>query len=244
MSGRKEGIKDTLSSKKRVVARKFLGSGTGTTDGPVLDHGVVSGLTVELDLEDGVEEGVLTLSSNEGNLSTSGVGGKHDAVLDEGVLLDNTEDITTGDVVASLGPGDEGPLVSFGEGLGFDTVGDEDALSLVGNILQRTLDTIEDTSHNTGTQLDRQGKTRASDRVTDLQTRGFLVDLNGSRALLQLNDLTDQLLVTNTNQLVHEGTLDVLGDNDRTSNGVNDSLEGLILSKSEGGETRLELSQT
>mmetsp|Transcript_13758 Transcript_13758/g.21366 ORF Transcript_13758/g.21366 Transcript_13758/m.21366 type:complete len:645 (-) Transcript_13758:325-2259(-) len=244
LGSREKRIQNTLSSQKRVVARQFLGSRSRTTDRPVVHHCVVSAVAIKLDLQDCVCKSVLSLRGNEVNFPTSGVRGEHNTVLDEGILLDNTEDVTCRDVVSSLGFGDKVPFVGFGESLGFDTIGDEDALGLSGNILQRALDTIEDTPHDTRTQLYRQRKTRASDRVTDLQPRGFLVHLNGGRALLQLNDLTDQFFVTNTNQFVHERTLHILGNHDRTSDGMDNTLQGLILLKSERGETGLEIGQT
>jgi hypothetical protein len=129
-----------------------------------------------------------------------------------------TPDITTGKVIADLNGRGELPLLVAVEGGNGDTTGDVDALGDVGNLLKRTLNAIEDTVEEAGTELDGQGLTGAHDRVADLDTScgssaiasqrrkkkeekdaqrtGLLVDLDGCLVAIDSNDLTDEVVMS------------------------------------------------
>jgi hypothetical protein len=94
----------------------------------------------------------------------------------------------------------KGPQLLLVKCLNADTLGNINITiaDLLDNI-QRALNTVKDTVQNTRTQLDGQGVASAEHGVTDGQTSGLLVYLNGSSVSLELNDLTDKLVVADTN---------------------------------------------
>jgi len=90
---------------------------------------------------------------------------------------------------------------------------DEAILGQLSDVVQGTLDTIEDSVHDTGTQLDRQSLVLADDGVSHSQSTGVLIDLNGSSVALQANDLSHQLVVADADQLEHCRSGHALGNN-------------------------------
>lgn len=149
----------------------------------------------------------------------------------KGVLKNHTIHITTGNVVSDLeDPGLELPLLGLVKGRGVDTTGDEDAGRGLLNGLKGTLDSVENVLHDTRAKLNREGLPGPEDGVTNSQTSwggeggrdrvrcgkkkkkkekeirtSLLVDLNGGSVLLKTNDLTDQLVVTNTDLVSKKG---------------------------------------
>jgi hypothetical protein len=100
-SGEK-GIEDTLSSKERVVTGELLSNGSGVTDRPEVRHVHLDLTFVGVEDSDGLADVVHT-GGHDFDDATSNLGGDHDTVLVEKVVLeDSSEDITTNDELTNL----------------------------------------------------------------------------------------------------------------------------------------------
>jgi hypothetical protein len=153
--GREHSIKDTLTSDERNISCQFLDDRPGLSDGPLVTHGILSPLSIELQLEHFLVDVVISRRSDVGDFTPAS--GRHeDAVLrEETVLVDATEDIALGKDVSLLDAGGlELPQLSRVQRGHINTLGHEDTLRVLGNHLQRTLDTVEDLIKNTRAQLD------------------------------------------------------------------------------------------
>lgn len=124
---REEGVQDSLSDNERRVGAELVNNRSRHTNGPLVHHAVFRLLSVKLDLEN------LLIDSVAAGLGDSGDGtacswGKEDlVVVEKGVLVDGTEDITTSYVVADLEvAGLEVPLLGAVQGRDVDTAGNVD----------------------------------------------------------------------------------------------------------------------
>jgi hypothetical protein len=166
-----ERVEHTLADNQRAIRGQFLGRGTRNTHGPSVHHAVLGLGAVEVELQDLLVDSVASLLGDAGD-GTLGAGREQNLVLvEETVLKDSTKDITTSDVVADLErAGCKVPLLLAVEGGQIDTTGDVDAVRVVGNTLERALNTVVDGLHETGAELDRQGQSRHANRVADRHT--------------------------------------------------------------------------
>lgn len=116
---------------------------------------------------------VQVIASGRSNESdrTTGLGRQHNLLLDESVLVHKAEDVAAGDVTAHAHQlRHKVPLEGTVEGVGVDALGNVDALGHLVDVQQRTLDTIEDTAHDTGAQFDRQRLLGSQHRIADGDT--------------------------------------------------------------------------
>jgi hypothetical protein len=65
------------------------------------------------------------------------------------------------------------------------------------------LDTVENCFQNTWSKFDRKRLTSSQDWITISESRCVLIALDGGSISLKLNDLTDKLVPTDLNELVH-----------------------------------------
>lgn len=247
----KQRVQDTLTDNKRLVGGQLLVGRTRHSHRPAVHHAVLSLVAIELNLQDLLVDGVFTLLGDAGNRSAC-AGRKKDLVLaEQRVLEDGTEDVTTGDVVANLEVARcKCPLLLTVEGGQVDTTGNVDRVRGVGDTLQRTLNTIVDSLHKTRAELDGERLSRTNDGVADGDTSCVLsvhtpielpcawhtslfVDLNGGLVVLNSNNLSYKVVVTDTDlrslayafrarckatyKFVHGNADHVLGDNDGTN---------------------------
>jgi hypothetical protein len=138
----------------------------------------------------------------------------------ERVLKDGTPNITTREVVADLDGRCELPLLFTVEGRNGDTAGNVNGFGHLGNGLEGTLNTIVDTVEQTGTELDGQGLSGSVDGVTDHDAGCLLVNLNRGLVAIDSDNLTNEVVVSYSDQLVHGNTNHVLSNDDRTGDGV------------------------
>ena len=112
-------------------------------------------------------------------------------------LLNDTNRIALDNCIACLLRGFKLPDCVTGEGRNLDT-----ARQVIADLLhdgfQRSLDTVEDTADQTGPEFYGERSTGGLDRLAGLQSRCFLVYLDGSTVTMHLDDLADQTLVTDT----------------------------------------------
>ena len=149
------------------------------------------------------------------------------------VLVNNANDITAGDGLSLTEvAGGEGPPLGAGQTGHIHTLGDVDVAGVLEDVLQRTLNTIEDSVHDAGSELYGQRLLLAEDGVADGETGGILVNLDRSRVTLELNDLADQLGVADTNKLVHGRTGHAIGDDQRSGDLEDEAVIGLLLVRS------------
>mmetsp|Transcript_13607 Transcript_13607/g.15293 ORF Transcript_13607/g.15293 Transcript_13607/m.15293 type:complete len:472 (+) Transcript_13607:662-2077(+) len=99
--------------------------------------------------------------------------------------------------------------------------------SVLENSFKRTLDTIENGSHNTGSELYRKRLLLTKNWVTDGKTRSILVYLNGGSISLKLNNLSYKLGVSYTDKLVHCSSRHTIGNHKGTGYLENKSVVGL-----------------
>ena len=129
---------------------------------------------------------------------------EHHLVLDERVLLHDAEYVAAGHVAAHAHIERlKVPLLAAVERLAVDTARNVDALEEVGDVLERTLDAVEDAVHDARAELDGERLAGLEDRIADRQAGRLLVDLNGGQVALEANDLAHELQVADAHQLVH-----------------------------------------
>jgi len=126
--------------------------------------------------------------------------------LKESVLINNTNDITSNNKGSFLKASDwfEVPFFVLIEAWKLNTSWDEDALvSSNSDFFKWSLDTIENCFQNTWSKFDRKRLTSSQDWITISESRCVLIALDGGSISLELNDLTDKLVPTDLNELVH-----------------------------------------
>ena len=239
-NGGEKAINDAKAGDEGLVAGELLLDGTGTTDGPEVAESEVVGLVLGLvvDLHDNVvnEERLLAIGAGGVELGndTVDIGRAQNLVgANKLVLVNNANDITAGDGLSLTEvAGGEGPPLGAGQTGHIHTLGDVDVAGVLEDVLQRTLNTIEDSVHDAGSELYGQRLLLAEDGVADGETGGILVNLDRSRVTLELNDLADQLGVADTNKLVHGRTGHAIGDDQRSGDLEDEAVIGLLLVRS------------
>jgi hypothetical protein len=164
-------VEHTLADNQGAIGGQFLGGRTRNSYGPSVHHAVLGLGAVEVELQDLLVYSVAALLGDAGN-GTLGAGREQDLVLaEETVLKDSTKDIATSDVVADLELARcEVPLLLAVEGGEIDTTGNVNAVRVVGDTLERALNTVVDGLHETGAKLDGQGLSGPEYRVADSHT--------------------------------------------------------------------------
>eukprot|EP00962_Isochrysis_galbana_P003599 scaffold1021_cov108-Isochrysis_galbana.AAC.20 len=222
----KERVDDTLAGEERHVAHQLLGGGARRAHRPEVLHGDARLLALKGHLCDGVIDRVLAPWRQVGDGAHDGRW-HHNLVRDDVVLGHLAENVAAGDGVANL---DELRRVfphSVGiEGRGRDSTGNVDGLRYLGDLLERALNAIVNAAHHARAKLERERLAGAHDRVAHGQPGGLLVDLDGGLVELEPNDLTDQLRVAHTNQLVHLSAGHLVGDDDGAGHRVDAADKG------------------
>ena len=98
---REERIQNSLSSEQRVVAGKLVGHRTLVTHRPRVHHLVLLLLSLELELEHVVLDGVVA-GLGEPRDGTHALGRHHDLVVDQRALLHVSDDVSARNMVADL----------------------------------------------------------------------------------------------------------------------------------------------
>ena len=87
-------------------------------------------------------------------------------MLDEGVLVDKAENVAAGDVAAHTDVlRHKVPLERSVEGIRVDALGNVNTLRHGVDVLQWSLDAVEDAAHDAGAQFNGEGLARSQDRV-------------------------------------------------------------------------------
>mmetsp|Transcript_6822 Transcript_6822/g.15460 ORF Transcript_6822/g.15460 Transcript_6822/m.15460 type:complete len:464 (-) Transcript_6822:24-1415(-) len=234
--GWEQGINNTKTSNKRFLTGKLLANGTGATYGPEMAKGqLVGGVCgfVE-DLHNNIIniESFFSISSSCVNLGDSTVDIRRTQNLvrvNNFVLVHGSNNISSRDRLTLFeGSRSKSPLFIATQTRDIHTLWDVDIATLFPNTFEGTLDTIENTFHDTGTEFDRKRLLLSEDGVTDGQTGGIFVNLDGSCISFELDNFSDQLLVTNTHQLVHSSTAHSLGDDQRARHLEDVSIVGFL----------------
>lgn len=175
LDGREEGVQHTLTDDEGSIGRLLLGCWTRHPHRPCLHHAVLGLLAIELDLEDLLVDGVVALVGNPGDGSTGARWEENLVDGNEGVLEDSTPDVTTGDVVTDAHRGCELPLLGAVESGDMDTTRDVDAVGVLGDLLEGSLNTIVDVVEQAGAELDGEGLSGSQDGVSYRDTGCWLV---------------------------------------------------------------------
>ena len=184
-----QGIDDPLTRDHRRGGSHLLLVGTGTTYRPALEHGHLVDVPAVGQSRDRLGDVEVTL----GDLVDHAFDpvGYHDLVQDDGGLLDHAQDVARLHGLAHVLDGHEVPQFVVVE-IGDLHAADDTVAEALGDLVQRTLDAVEDALDQTGSELHRQGHTRADHLVAHAQSRRLLVDLDGGAIVTQLDDLADQ----------------------------------------------------
>ena len=147
-----QSVQDTLTDNERRVRAKLLSCRSWHTDGPVVHHAVIVLLAIELNLEDLLINSIASLLCNPRDRTACPRRKQNLMVAEQGVFVDATEKVTTGDVVTHFLVGAlEVPFSCAVEGRHINTAGNVDGLGLVENGLEWSLDTVVDCLHQTWT---------------------------------------------------------------------------------------------
>mmetsp|Transcript_21765 Transcript_21765/g.47810 ORF Transcript_21765/g.47810 Transcript_21765/m.47810 type:complete len:441 (-) Transcript_21765:140-1462(-) len=204
--GGEQCIQHTLSSEQRVVSHHLLSDGSGLTHRPVLQHVEGLLLSLELNLNHSVQDRVFARSSDLRHTSVVSRG-KHHAVLNQAVLLDGRVNIAPCDRIPNFDVrGLERPLLGAVQSGHVHTTWNEAVTAHLCNLLQWTLNTVENVSKHAGAQFHTKRSFGAQDGMPDFKTGGLLVTLNGGSITLQPDNLADELTGTYAHQLVHRRT--------------------------------------
>lgn len=96
-------------------------------------------------------------------------------LVEKTVFKNSAKDVATSDVVADFQrAGCELPLLLAIQGRQIDTTGDVNAVRIVGNALERALDSVVDGFHQAWAKLDRQWQSRPEDRIANSHTGYFI----------------------------------------------------------------------
>lgn len=151
LHGGEEGVQHTLAGGQGVVTWELLTDGSGVTHRPEVGHLKIDLLVVG-GLEDGnsVGDSVATFG-HDLNDTTIELGGSDNLVLGEKIIFEtNTNLVTTADEVALLElEGRPVPLLVLVEGGDVDTTGHEDGARVLGDGLEGSLDTVENSFQDT-----------------------------------------------------------------------------------------------
>ena len=155
LHGGEEGVQHTLTGGQRVDWSELLSARSGSTHGPEMRHTDVLALAVGgLDDGDALRNVVLTLR-HDFNDSTVALGRSHDDMLTEEIILENVSElVSAGDegTWALLEVGNERVEFVLVEGGQIDATGHENGIRDLGDGLERSLDSIEDSLENTYSQ--------------------------------------------------------------------------------------------
>lgn len=230
LDAREEGVEDTLSGEERHIGGDLLRGRAGSSHGPELAHGVLRLLSLEVELDDDVVDAVGALLGDVGDGSAC-ARGKHDLVgVDERVLVDVAVDVAARDVVSDLEvDGVKVPLDGAIQGLGIDSSWDVDALCLLHDALEGPLDTVVNVGHESGTELHAEGLAGGENGVSDADARRLLVDLDGDLVGVDSDNLSDELVVADTDELVHGRADHVRGDDYGTGDAKDGTVPSLAL---------------
>lgn len=152
-------------------------------------------------------------------------------LVEQIVLKSGSEDVATLNEI-SLGkamgrvPGPKLILVERGN---VNTTGHEHRSGHLGNGLEGTLNSIKNRLENSRTELDGKGLVGTENGVTNSETGSIFVALDRGSVAFQLDDLSDQLIPSNLNCLVHLGSAHVVGHDKGTSNFVDAAVFGLLV---------------
>mmetsp|Transcript_12503 Transcript_12503/g.31473 ORF Transcript_12503/g.31473 Transcript_12503/m.31473 type:complete len:456 (+) Transcript_12503:618-1985(+) len=233
---RKQSVNDTKTSDKGFFSGKLLGDRTRTTDGPEVAEGQLVGLVLGfvVNFHDNIvdKETFVSIGSGSVNLGNGTVDIRRTQNLvriDNFVLVDSSDNVSSSNGLSLLECSrSESPTGLASQTRDIHTLGDVYITACLPNVFEGTLDTIENTSHDTGTKFDGKRLLLSEDGITNGQTRGILVNLNGGSVSFELNDFSDELLVTNTHEFVHSSTTHTLGDNQRTRHLKDVSIVGFL----------------
>jgi hypothetical protein len=82
---------------------------------------------------------------------------------------------------------------------------------------------LVDVLHQTRSKLDTQRLSRPQNGIPNSYSTSLLVNLDRASILLNPDDFTDELVVSNTNQLVHGSSAHLRGDDDGSRDTVDDT---------------------
>mmetsp|Transcript_22768 Transcript_22768/g.37711 ORF Transcript_22768/g.37711 Transcript_22768/m.37711 type:complete len:452 (-) Transcript_22768:29-1384(-) len=231
-----KSINDTETGDKRLVTWELLGDRTWATDRPEVGEGKLVCLVLALvvnfhnNIIDG--EGILSIGVDGVDLGggTENIRWAEDLVgVDNLVLVDNSNDVTSSDRRSlSDVSSSECPADITGKARNIHTLWHVNISGRLENVLKRTLDTIENGSHNTRTKFDGKRLLLTEHGVTNGKTGGILVNLDGGSVSLELNNLSDKLGVTDTNELVHSSSGHTIGNYQRSRDLVDKTVIGFL----------------
>mmetsp|Transcript_10427 Transcript_10427/g.14587 ORF Transcript_10427/g.14587 Transcript_10427/m.14587 type:complete len:211 (+) Transcript_10427:1303-1935(+) len=179
------------------------------------------------------EESLSSICANGVNLLylTKDVGGTKNLMgINNLILVNNTDYITSSNnrPLAKVS-GSKSPALLTCQTRNIHTLGYVHVTSPTEDVLQRTLDTIKNGSHNTRTKLYRKRLLFTKNGITDSKTGGILVHLDGGGVTLELNNFSYKLGVSDTDKLVHCCSRHTISNNEGTGHLEDESVVILFL---------------
>ena len=199
---REERVNNSLAGHQRHLRRELLAVRAAASDGPALHQCQRLFLSTLRDqCSDLIRHGEITLANLR---DRSGEQRRdHDLVGDNLRFPHFSEDIAAGHLRARFNGRDKMPDLVAGKGRNFDA-----ALQLVAaghshNAVQRSLDSVINAADQAGAELDTHRYARGFHRGAGGKARGFLINLNRSLIIVNLNDFTDQPTLADTDNVKH-----------------------------------------
>lgn len=192
LDGREETVKYSLACEQEVFAGKFLVHWARFTDRPVVSHANFDSLIVVVKFEQFLLNSVIACWCNPRDTALC-LGRDHASVLlEKRVFEDGTVDVASRQNVSNLQLGRrlEFVLLVLVKSRSVHSLGHENRLSILGDFVERSLDTVEDVVQDAGAKLHGQRLPSLLHGVAHSQTGSILVHLDVSLVLIKTNDFS------------------------------------------------------
>lgn len=131
-------------------------------------------------------------------------------------LRDGAEDVTSGDLVTNsdLRIWGEVPLLIAIESGDRHTSGNKHITGMFCDLFKGALDAVKNITKKTRTEFDGKWSSGPFDGVAYGETGSLLIDLNSGGRAREADNLTKKLERSDSNELVHSGTIHLIGSDD------------------------------
>ena len=230
-------VNDTKTGDKGSISWELLSNGTGTTNWPEVTEAelmsFVLGFIVNFHNNIINKEGFTAISSGGVNLAddTVDVGWAENLVrVNNFIFVDRTDNVSSGDRLPFLECSRfKGPAHVTRQTRNVYTLWYVNITRVLENVLQGTLDTIENGPHDTRSEFDGKRLLLSKHRVSNSKTGRIFVDLDRGGITFKFNDLSYKLAVPDTDKLVHSRPTHTIGHNKRSGDLEDEAIIGLFL---------------
>ena len=202
LGDRKQGVDHSLTGDQRLVRSELLRVRPLAADRPLLDQRDLHLGSVFL-FQNRNRIGHLEVAFFDRLQRSFRVRRNHDLLGNDVRLLHGSQNIAADDVIARLCRRNEMPHLLPAQRRNLDAARQQIGIRLLHDIYERPLDTVIDTSDQSGPEFHAQRRSCRLYRLTRSQPRSLLINLNGCLIPMDLDDFSDQSSVRDTAHIEH-----------------------------------------